>query len=138
MGSLLRLTPAGRALALLWFVSALFGAAHLRAQVPIYRLWAFTTTALVLAMAAARLARPALRAERRALSHTSAGEELVVDIVIENVSRRVARDVVVIERDLPATIERVTAPEQELVRRLGPGERVVVQVRLSCARRGSW
>lgn len=131
-----RLTPAGRGLLLVWVVSALQGSVSL--EIPIYHVWAFTTVTLGVAWLLSWFAVPTLHLVRRIPHHVSAGEELQIEVVIENLSRRSARELTIAELDLPLGIHPVDEPGQTTVPRLEPGEKAVVRLRFHCTKRGAY
>lgn len=131
-----RLTPAGEAMMLLWAVSAVQGAASL--DIPIYRLWAFVTVVLGVAWCLSWVAVPQVRLLRRPLHPTSAGADLLVEVEVENLSRRTAYALTVMELDLPDSLRPAYDCHAVHIPRLGPGEKAVVPLRLRCLKRGAY
>ena len=131
------LTPTGQALVLLWIVSAGQGAVEDLA-LPIYHIWAFLTLTLGVAWVLSWVSVPKLRLVRRHLHPISAGETLVFEVEIANLSRRTAYALTVMECNLPPGIRPVPDWQPEVLPRLGPGEKAVLSMRLYAARRGAY
>ena len=129
-----RLTPAGRALLLIWFAAALQGSVSL--ELPLYHIWSFTSVTLGVAWLWALVALPKIKLTRPYLKPVSAGATLTFQVEIENVSRRTAYNVSVMELDLPPGIVYVDKIDPPIQSRLGPREVVRLPLRLRCMRRG--
>jgi len=80
--------------------------------------------------------RPRLRMTRRIRAYPTAGSVFQYQVEVENVGKRIARQIVVEERGLPPELRSVGPPPQ--ISHLQPGERVTVNLRLSCRRRGAY
>jgi len=131
-----RLTPAGEAFVLLWAIAAIQGVANL--DLAIYRLWAFVTVAMGVGWCWALVAVPRVRLARRMLYPTTAGADLVYEVEIENLSRRVAHALTVMELDLPEPLRAAYDRHAVLVPRLRPGEKAIVPLRVHCLQRGAY
>lgn len=129
-----RLRPAGRALLSICFAAALQGSVSL--DLPLYHIWSFTSVTLGVAWLWALVALPKVKLTRYHLKPVSAGTTLTFEVEIENVSRRPAYNVTVMELDLPPGIEYVDKIDPPIQSRLGPGEVVRLPLRLRCMRRG--
>lgn len=82
------------------------------------------------------LYRPRLRMTRQIAGYPSAGELFAYRVLVENIGRRVARNVCVEERGLPPELRPVGEPEP--IATLEPGESAFVTLRLRCQRRGAY
>lgn len=80
--------------------------------------------------------RPRLRMTRRIRAYPTAGSVFQYQVEVENVGKRTARQIVVEERGLPSDLRPVGPPPK--IAQLNPGERVTVNLRLSCLRRGAY
>jgi uncharacterized protein (DUF58 family) len=129
-----RLTPAGRALLVIWCAAAVQGSGSL--ELPLYHIWSFTSVTLGVAWLWALVALPKLKITRHRLKPVSAGTALIFEVEIENVSRRTAYNVTVMERDLPPGIECVDKTDLPIHSRLGPGETARLPIHLRCRKRG--
>lgn len=129
-----RLTPTGRALLVIWFATALQGSVSL--DLPLYHLWSFTSVTLGVAWLWALVALPKVKLTRYHLKPVSAGTTLTFEVEIENVSRRTAYHMTVMELTLPPGIECVNKIDPPMQSRLGPREVVRLPLRLRCMRRG--
>lgn len=129
-----RLTPAGRALLVIWFAAALQGLVSL--DLPLYHIWSFASVTLGVAWLWALVALPKVKLTRYHLKPVSAGTTLTLEVEIENVSRRTAYSVTVMELALPPGIEYVDKIDPPIQSRLGPREVVRLPLRLRCMRRG--
>jgi uncharacterized protein (DUF58 family) len=128
------LTPAGRVL--LWagicaWVLMLGGL-----QVPLVACFSFCAGALLCAAVLGAFFRPRLKLSRRLPPPPSAGDELSYRVVVENVGRLTARNVLIEERGLPFELRPAGEPEQ--IDKLAPGERAEVTLRLRCSARGAY
>jgi uncharacterized protein (DUF58 family) len=129
-----RFTPTGRALLVIWFATALQGSVSL--DLPLYHIWSFTSVTLGVAWLWALVALPKVKLTRYHLKSVSVGMTLTLEVEIENVSRRTAYNVTVMELDLPPGIECVEPNDPPIQSRLGPREVVRLPLRLRCMRRG--
>ena len=129
-----RFTPTGRALLVIWCAAALQGSVSL--DLPLYHIWSFTSVTLGVAWLWALVVLPKVKLTRYHLKPVSAGTTLTLEVEIENVSRRTAYNVTVMELDLPPGIECVDNIEPPIHSRLGPREVVRLPLRLRCMRRG--
>jgi uncharacterized protein (DUF58 family) len=126
------LTPPGRAV--LWGLVAA-GVLRLGAlSPPLYAALAFLAALLAVAVLSGLPFRPRVRASRRLRDSPTAGRPWFYDVVVENRSRRPARDLVVEEIHLPPGLE--AAPAAEPLPSLAAGARVVLSLGLIAARRG--
>jgi uncharacterized protein (DUF58 family) len=128
------LTPPGRALLL-----ALLVAAGLRMGAlspPLYAALAFLAALLAVAVLSGLPFRPRVHARRRLHDNPTAGRPWFYEVVVENRSRRPARDLVVEEIKLPKGL--VAAPAEEPLPRLDPGARAVLSLGLTAPRRGAY
>ena len=96
----------------------------------------FCASALVLAALIGSFYRPRLQMTRRITAYPTAGAEFNYRVDVENVGKRTARHVIVEERGLPPEIRPVGAAP--VIDELAPGDRLSVNLRLSCQRRGSY
>lgn len=129
-----RFTPTGRALLVIWFAAALQGSVSL--DLPLYHIWSFTSVTLGVAWLWALVALPQVKLTRHHLQPVSAGTTLTLEVEIENVSRRTAYNVTVMELDLPPGIECVDHIDPPIQSRLAPRQVVRLPLRLRCMRRG--
>ena len=129
-----RLTPTGGALLVIWFAAAVQGSVSL--DLPLYHIWSFASVTLGVAWLWALVALPKVKLTRYHLKPVSAGTILTLEVEIENVSRRTAYNVTVMEFDLPPGIECVDSIDPPIQFRLGPREVVRLPLRLRCMRRG--
>lgn len=128
------LTPPGRALLL-----ALLVAAGLRMGAlspPLYAALAFLAALLAVAVLSGLPFRPRVQARRRLHDNPTAGRPWFYEVVVENHSRRTARDLVVEEINLPKGLE--AAPSAEPLPRLPPGARAVLSLGLTAPQRGAY
>ncbi|MGE3538288.1 MAG: DUF58 domain-containing protein [Candidatus Tectimicrobiota bacterium] len=133
----LKLTPAGQALLLLWFVAAGQGAVE-DLVLPIYHLWAFLTMVLGVAWLLSKVTVPRLRLVCRPPRPVSAGDMLVLEVEVENLSRRPVYALTLFEYDMPAGLRLVTDGESDVLPRLGAGEKAVLRLRLRAMQRGAY
>ena len=131
-----RLTPAGRGLVVLFFISAVLGNRDV-GQVLIYRLWAFSAAALGMAVLLSFRPLPRLALRRIAVAPVSAGEVTEVVVEVENLSRRVAHDAELAELGLPAGLTPVPGGAT-IFPRIEPGEKVRGVVPMRTAKRGAY
>jgi uncharacterized protein (DUF58 family) len=129
-----RFTPTGRALLVIWFAAALQGSVSL--DLPLYHIWSFASVTLGVAWLWALVALPKVKLTRYHLKPVSAGTILTLEVEIENVSRRTAYNVTVMELDLPPGIECADTIDPPIQSRLGPREVARLPLRLRCKRRG--
>jgi uncharacterized protein (DUF58 family) len=129
-----RLTAGGRVL--LWGTLAT-GLALLAARsTPMVLGFGFCASALLLAAIMGAFYRPRLSMARRITVYPTAGADFNYRVDVENVGKRTARHLVVEERGLPPEL-RPSGPSP-VIAELAPGERVAVNLRLSCLRRGAY
>jgi len=101
---------------------------------PLVHAFGYCVSALVLAGLAGWFYRPRLRMTRQITTFPTVGEVFRYRVTVENVGVRVARNVLVEERNLPLELRPVEdAPSIES---LAPGETVSVTLELRCERRG--
>ena len=129
-----RLTPAGRALLLIWFVSGLMGSSDL--NIPIYHIWSFATVTLVLAWFLAFFATPKLQLTRRPLTAVRADTTLTYAVDVYNPSRRAAYEITLSEWDLPTGLIIPEEMHAVHISRLGPRQSTRVFLSLHCQKRG--
>jgi uncharacterized protein (DUF58 family) len=96
----------------------------------------FCVSALWFAALTGWFYRPKLRMVRSIHAYPTAGAEFHYQVEVENLGRRIARQVIVEERGLPPEVRPVGSPAK--IEELLPGERFSVRLRLSCQRRGAY
>ncbi|RPI80207.1 MAG: hypothetical protein EHM42_12465, partial [Planctomycetaceae bacterium] len=95
-----------------------------------------STAGLVLAWLLGWFYRPRLRLTRQITTSPSAGEVFSYRVEVENLGRRVVRNLFVEERGLPPELRPVG--EAEPIAELAPGETAEVTLQLHCLRRGAY
>ncbi|HSP79539.1 MAG TPA: DUF58 domain-containing protein, partial [Myxococcaceae bacterium] len=128
------LTPVGRVV--LWGVvaSAVLLLGGLAA--PLVLFFSFSVGALGAAVVVGLPFRPRVSLVRLLPPPVSAGETLTYRVQVRNTGRRLARRVVVQERNLPPELRAVGEPP--MVDALAPGESAEVTLRLRCTTRGAY
>jgi uncharacterized protein (DUF58 family) len=128
------LTPMGRVMLWSAFASGLLllGGLHW----PLLLAFCFCCAALLFGFVFALPFRPRVDLERRLPPPACAGEELSYPVVVRNLGRRAAHNLVIEERGLPPELRPSGAPP--LIERLGPGESAEVTLRLKCTARGAF
>jgi len=129
-----RLTPAGRALLLLWLAAGLFGMSSLDA--PIYVVWCFATAALGAAEILSWAFLPVLATRRLPVANTSVGDEVILDVAVRNTSRRTARDLTACELNLPPGLAVVRS--SPTLAALAPDESASLRLTLRALKRGAY
>jgi len=126
------LTPMGQVI--FWSIAA-SGFLLLSGFVPLLLTeFAFVLAALASALAIGLVFRPKVRLTRRLPPPACAGETMSYPVVVENLGRFAARDLVVEERHLPPDLRPFgVAP---VIEQLGPGESTQVTLKLACNLRG--
>lgn len=127
------LTPAGRVM--LWATLAM-GLLHRETTFEADIGLGFAGSALLTAVAIGFLFRPRVRMRRFMPPAPAEGELLTYRVTVENVGQRVARRILVEERDLPSDLRPVGEPP--IIDELQPGETVSVTLQLSCKARGAY
>ncbi len=125
------LTSSGRAMFWGMNVSGLMLMGGL--QEPLLICFGFCTSALAFSGIFGLAYRPRLRLTRHIGAFPSAGEVFQYRVDVENVGTRVARDVVVEERQLPPDLR--PAGESPVIASLAPGECTTVTLQLKCISR---
>ncbi|MGC4117426.1 MAG: DUF58 domain-containing protein [Myxococcales bacterium] len=128
------LAPMGR---VLFWAAAASGFVLLAGFVPLQLyLFGFCIAGLVAGFVAGLAYRPKVTLARRLPPPASAGETMRYAVTVTNTGRRVAREIAVEERALPADLRPVG--EAPVVERLAPGESAQVTLELACLRRGAY
>jgi uncharacterized protein (DUF58 family) len=128
------LAPMGRVL--LWSALAA-GFLLLPGFVPLLLFcFAFTLAALACGLVLGIAFWPKVTLSRRLPPPASAGEIMSYPVLVENLGRRVARQIAVEERALPPELRPVG--EAPVIERLAPGESAQVTLRVTCTRRGAF
>lgn len=129
-----RLSPSGKAFLAMWIVSGYL--ATTSSLSPIFIVWAFVTVTLAGSEILSRVALPKIKASRRPILPVCVGEDLTVDVELENTTKRHAHDVRAMEFNLPEHVRIVKDHEAVLIDRLPPGESRSVPLKFHCSKRG--
>jgi uncharacterized protein (DUF58 family) len=103
---------------------------------PLLLLFSCCVTGLVAAFLLGMPFRPRLKLERHLTAFPSAGEVFRYGVTVSNQGRRVAREVLIEERGLPADLRPVGDPPR--VAELAPGQSAHVTLELNCLQRGAY
>jgi uncharacterized protein (DUF58 family) len=134
-----RLTAVGRICFVLLLFFGLGGASSL--MIPLYIPWGFFFVLMLIAVLSSSLSVPgqkALRVTRLPVPGGTAGQTLIYEIEIENLTKRPLYQLELTEWLPPRSLVHVEHQEWARVGRLAPGEVRRLRLQLKCTRRGAF